>query len=51
MARLFGSAWAAGMDPGPYMDTSPYLAEMSANKRSVGLELKQPDGPRRRCSR
>ena len=42
VARLFGSAWAAGMEPGPYMDTSPYLAEMSANKRSVGLELKQP---------
>jgi len=40
--RLFGSAWAAGMAPGPYMDTSPYLPEMCANKRSVGLELKQP---------
>jgi benzylsuccinate CoA-transferase BbsF subunit len=25
------------------MDTSPYLAEMSANKRSLGLELKQAD--------
>ena len=42
VARLFGSAWATGMDAGPYMDTSPYLAEMSANKRSVGLELKHP---------
>jgi benzylsuccinate CoA-transferase BbsF subunit len=42
VARLFGSAWATGMAPGPYMDTSPYLGEMSANKRSVGLELKQP---------
>ena len=42
VARLFGSAWAAGLAPGPYMDTSPYLGEMSANKRSVGLELKQP---------
>jgi len=40
VARLFGSAWAAGMDMGPYMDTSPYVAEMSANKRSVGLNLK-----------
>ena len=46
VARLFGSAWAAGMDAGPYMDTSPYLAEMSANKRSVGLELKHPDARR-----
>ena len=43
VARLFGSAWAAGLAPGPYMDTSPYLAEMSANKRSVGLELKSPE--------
>jgi benzylsuccinate CoA-transferase BbsF subunit len=42
VARLFGSAWAAGMDAGPYMDTSPYIGEMSADKRSVGLELKQP---------
>src|SRR6478735_1932006 len=40
VARLFGSAWAAGIDPGPYMDSSPYLAEMSASKRSVGLHLK-----------
>ena len=46
VARLFGSAWAAGMDPGPYMDTSPYLPEMSANKRSVGLELKRPEAHR-----
>ena len=28
------------------MDTSPYLAEMSANKRSVGLELKHAGGAR-----
>ena len=28
------------------MDTSPYLAEMSANKRSVGLELKHAEGRR-----
>ncbi len=46
VARLFGSAWATGMDAGPYMDTSPYLAEMSANKRSVGLELKDPSARR-----
>jgi benzylsuccinate CoA-transferase BbsF subunit len=43
VARLFGSAWAAGIAAGPYMDTSPYVAEMSANKRSVGLELKRPE--------
>jgi benzylsuccinate CoA-transferase BbsF subunit len=42
VVRLFGSAWAAGMAAGPYMDTSPYLGEMCANKRSVGLELKHP---------
>jgi benzylsuccinate CoA-transferase BbsF subunit len=42
VARLFGSVWAAGIETGPYQDTSPYLGEMSANKRSVGLELKQP---------
>src|SRR3954454_10163703 len=41
VARLFGSSWAIGLDQDVYRDTSPYLAEMSANKRSVGLELKQ----------
>ena len=46
VVRLFGSAWAAGMDLGPYMDTSPYLAEMSASKRSVGLDLKRPEARR-----
>jgi benzylsuccinate CoA-transferase BbsF subunit len=43
VARLFGSTWAAGLATGPYQDTSPYLGEMSANKRSVGLELKTPE--------
>jgi len=43
VARLFGSAWAGDIDRAVYMDTSPYVAEMSANKRSVGLELKQAD--------
>jgi benzylsuccinate CoA-transferase BbsF subunit len=42
VARLFGSAWAGDIGPAPYMDTSPYVPEMSANKRSVGLELKLP---------
>lgn len=43
VARLFGSAWAGGVDPAVYRDTSPYVPEMSANKRSVGLDLKHPD--------
>jgi benzylsuccinate CoA-transferase BbsF subunit len=42
--RLFGAVWAREMDAALYMDTSPYLGEMCANKRSVGLDLKQPDG-------
>ena len=46
VARLFGSAWARDEPADVYMDTSPYLAEMSANKRSVGLDLKQADGLR-----
>jgi benzylsuccinate CoA-transferase BbsF subunit len=46
VARLFGSAWATGIDLPVYMDTSPYVPEMGANKRSVGLELKQPEGRR-----
>ncbi len=43
VARLFGSIWAADIDRAAYMDTSAYVAEMSANKRSVGLELKRPE--------
>ena len=43
VARLFGSAWAGGVDPAVYRDTSPYLPEMSANKRSLGLDLKRPE--------
>ena len=42
VARLFGSAWAADAGPDVVMDTTPYLGEMGANKRSVGLDLKQP---------
>jgi benzylsuccinate CoA-transferase BbsF subunit len=43
VARLFGSAWAGDIGTAPYMDTSPYVPEMSANKRSIGLELKRPE--------
>jgi benzylsuccinate CoA-transferase BbsF subunit len=46
VARLFGSAWAGDVDPAVYTDTSPYVPEMSANKRSVGLELKTAGGRR-----
>jgi benzylsuccinate CoA-transferase BbsF subunit len=46
VARLFGSNWATELGTGPYMDTSPYLGEMNANKRSVGLELKTEQGRR-----
>jgi benzylsuccinate CoA-transferase BbsF subunit len=46
VSRLFGSAWATEVDTAVYMDTSPYLGEMSASKRSVGLELKEPEGLR-----
>jgi benzylsuccinate CoA-transferase BbsF subunit len=43
VARLFGSVWARDLDMPVYMDTSPYVPEMSANKRSVGLDLKHPE--------
>jgi crotonobetainyl-CoA:carnitine CoA-transferase CaiB-like acyl-CoA transferase len=44
VARLFGSNWAGDLSQAAYMDTSPYLPEMSANKRSIGLELKTAEG-------
>lgn len=44
VARLFGSAWARTEEYLPlFMDTSPYLPEMTAGKRSIGLELKDTD--------
>lgn len=46
VARMFGSAWAADAGPEVVLDTTPYLGEMGANKRSVGLDLKHPDGRR-----
>jgi benzylsuccinate CoA-transferase BbsF subunit len=48
VARLFGSAWARDRDDidksGAWLDTGPYVSEMSAGKKSVGLDLKHPDG-------
>jgi benzylsuccinate CoA-transferase BbsF subunit len=44
VARLFGSAWCKDVPLEVFMDTSPYVPEMSANKRSLGLELKTPEG-------
>ncbi len=45
VARLFGSAWARDPELADvFCDTSPYLPEMSAGKRSVGLEMKLPEG-------
>ena len=43
VARMFGSAWAREPELADiFSDTSPYLPEMSAGKRSIGLELKEP---------
>ncbi|MDH4146323.1 MAG: CoA transferase [Acidimicrobiia bacterium] len=43
VARLFGSAWARDAEhAAAFYDTGPYVPEMSAGKRSVGLELKEP---------
>src|SRR6478735_3147956 len=48
VARLFGSAWARDRDDielmGAWLDTGPYVSEMSAGKRSIGLDLKHPAG-------
>jgi benzylsuccinate CoA-transferase BbsF subunit len=44
VARMFGSNWAGDLSLPAYMDTSPYLPEMSANKRSICLELKTAEG-------
>ena len=44
VARLFGSAWARDDELADvFYDTSPYLPEMSGGKKSVGLEVKDPD--------
>jgi benzylsuccinate CoA-transferase BbsF subunit len=48
VARFFGSAWARDREDidktGAWLDTGPYVSEMSAGKRSVGLDLKHPQG-------
>ena len=44
VARAFGSAWARDPELADvFCDTGPYVPEMSAGKRSVGLELKHPE--------
>ena len=44
VARAFGSAWARDPELADvFCDTGPYVPEMSAGKRSVGLELKLPE--------
>lgn len=43
VVRLIGSAWARTEELAPvFTDTGPYLPEMNANKRSLGLDLKAP---------
>ena len=46
VTRLFGSAWAMGVEEfqAVFTDTSPYISEMHAGKKSVALDLKHPDG-------
>jgi benzylsuccinate CoA-transferase BbsF subunit len=46
VVRILGSAWLKDReDLAPIAsDTSPYVSEMNASKRSVGLELKTPEG-------
>lgn len=44
VTRAFGSAWARDPELADvFCDTGPYIPEMSAGKRSVGLELKEPE--------
>ncbi len=44
VVRLVGAAWARTPELAPlFTETSPYLSEMNAGKRSVGLELKRPE--------
>jgi len=46
VVRMLGSAWLKDRDDlaAAAPDTSPYVPEMNASKRSVGLELKTPGG-------
>ncbi|MFN0026922.1 MAG: CaiB/BaiF CoA transferase family protein [Acidimicrobiales bacterium] len=44
VVRLVGSAWARTPEfASLFTETSPYLSEMNAGKRSLGLELKRPE--------
>lgn len=45
VVRLLGAAWARTEDLAPvFSDTGPYVTEMIGGKRSLGLDLKHPDG-------
>ncbi len=46
VVRILGSAWLKDRDDLAAIasDTSPYVSEMNASKRSVGLELKTAEG-------
>ncbi len=46
VVRLLGSAWLKDREDLASIasDTSPYVSEMNASKRSVGLELKTEQG-------
>jgi benzylsuccinate CoA-transferase BbsF subunit len=46
VVRLIGSAWLRDDEERgvAWPDSSPYVAEMNANKRSVALDLKHPGG-------
>ena len=45
VVRLLGSAWLRddGERAAAWEDSSPYVPEMNADKRSVGLDLKRPE--------
>ncbi len=48
VVRLIGSAWVQGNEElaAVVPDSSPYVAEMNADKKSVAIDLKHPEGQR-----